>query len=313
MNRLIGIASAMLLVLLVLVPGAAAAEPWSWGRSEHVILASGTDVTLAVDQRVDLFVIFSGHARIEGEARTIWVVGGTAELVGAHATDVVAIQSRVTIDGASHVAGDIRTADSTIVGATATTVAGRVRDFGPDVVVGWSIAIGSVLFFIYVAFVVSLMIAGVVLAGIAGRQVRGAARLISAEPVSVVGASLVGLVGLITFSILAIVTVVGIPFGLGLLVLALPGLFVAGYIVAGIWLGEWILERTTPGKVRERPYLAAAVGIGVLGLLSIVPPIGGLISFVGFGAVVLAMWRAVRHGGSPTASTSSPQAVAAAA
>lgn len=303
----------MLLVLLILVPGVAAAEPWSLGRSEHVILASGTDVTLPAGQRVDLFVIFSGHARIEGEARTIWVVGGTADLVGAHATDVVAIQSHVTIDATSLVAGDIRTADSTIVGATATTVTGRIRDFGPDVVLGWSIAIGSVLFFIYLAFVVSLMIAGVVVAGIAGRQVRGAAGLIGAEPVSVIAASIVGLVALITFSILAIVTVVGIPFGIGLLVLALPALFVAGYLVAGIWVGELILGRATPGKVRERPYLAAALGIAVLGLISIVPPIGGLITFVGFGAVVLAMWRVVRRGGSRTVSESSPQASAAAA
>src|SRR5215212_4672036 len=153
MNRLIGIASAMLLVLLILVPGAAAAEPFGWGRSEHVILASGTDVTLPAGQRVDLFVVFSGHARIEGEARTTWVIGGTADLVGGRATDVVAIQSRVTIDAASLVAGDIRTTDSTIVGATATTHAGRVRDFGPDVILGWSIAVGSVLFFIYLAFV----------------------------------------------------------------------------------------------------------------------------------------------------------------
>src|SRR3954466_11201603 len=98
MNRLFGIAGAMLLTLLVLVPGVAAAEPWSWGRTEHLIIASGTDMTLAADQTVDVFVIFSGHARIEGTARTIVVVGGTADLVGGHANGIVASQGHASAD-----------------------------------------------------------------------------------------------------------------------------------------------------------------------------------------------------------------------
>ena len=65
------------------------------------------------------------------------VVNGTANLVGARADDVVAIQSQVTIDRDSLVAGDIRTVDSDVAGATATTVTGAVRDFGPDMFLGW--------------------------------------------------------------------------------------------------------------------------------------------------------------------------------
>jgi hypothetical protein len=137
--------------------------------------------------------------------------------------------------------------------------------------------------------------------------------LISTEPLQVVGAALIGLIGLVTAGVVAMVTVVGIPFGLGLLLLVLPALFLIGYIVAGIWLGEVILGRTSPGVVRERPYLAAVVGLTVVGIVSIFPTIGGLISLVGMGAVVLLMWRVIRRSRTPRAVDHSAQSMAGAA
>src|SRR3954447_2094970 len=101
MTRLLGIAGAMLLTLLILVPGVAAADPWNWGRTEQLIIASGTDITLPADQEIDTLVVGSGHARIEGHARSIFVLGGTADLVGARTAGIVAIQGHVNIDRAS--------------------------------------------------------------------------------------------------------------------------------------------------------------------------------------------------------------------
>ena len=109
----------------------------------------------------------------------------------------------------------------------------------------------------------------------------------------VIAAGVLGLAALLTVGILAVVTIVGIPFAIGLLGIALPGLFVIGYIVTGIWLGELILAQSSPAA-RERPYLAAVVGLTIVGLISFLPLIGGLISFVGFGAVMLLSWRVLR-------------------
>ena len=291
MNRLLGIAGAMLLALIVLVPVASAAEPWSWGRSERLVIVGGADITLGPDQAVEVFVVVGGHARIEGSAKTVFVLGGTAELVGARADGVVAVQSRVTIDATSAVNGDVRTLDSTIDAAPGATIGGRIRDVGPDVAFGW-IGIGSVLFFVYLAFAISLIAVGLVAAAVAGRQTRAAAALITTEPLPVIGAAFAGLLGLVLAGVVAVVTLVGIPFGVGLLAVALPLLFVLGYVVAGVWLGEQIVGRDRADV--ERPYLAALVGLSIVGALSIFPPIGGLISFVGFGAVVLLLWRAAR-------------------
>jgi hypothetical protein len=291
MNRLLGIAAAMLLTFLVLVPVATAADPWNWGRTESAVIVTGADVTLAADQTVEAIVVIGGHARIEGTAKAVFVLGGTAELIGAHADGVIAVQSRVTIDGASSVSGDIRTLDSSVDAAPGAALGGRIRAVGLDVAFGW-VGIGTALFFVYLAFAISLIAVGLVVAAVAGRQTRAAAALISSEPLPVLGAGFAGLIGLLTAGVLAVVTLVGIPFGVGLLAVVLPLLFVLGYVVAGIWIGEQIVGRARAEV--DRPYLAALVGLSFVGAISIIPPIGGLISFVGFGAVVLLLWRAAR-------------------
>jgi hypothetical protein len=281
----------MLLGLLLLVPVVAAADPLDRGQS--FVLAASTNPTLAAGDRVDVFVVYNGHARVEGEARSILVVDGTVDLVGGHVGGIVAIRGTVNVDEASVVTGDVRTYESTIAAAPGASMTGRTLGLSPDMAFGW-LQVGSVLFFIYLAFAVSALLAGLVLAGLAGRQVRAASALIGNEPVAVLVSAFLGVIGLVTGAILAMVTVVGVPFGVGLLVIVLPALFVVGYIVAGIWLGEQILARQPSGAVRERPYLAAAIGLTLVGAVSIIPPVGGLISFVGFGAVVLLMWRVAR-------------------
>ena len=277
---------------------------------ERLVLTSGTDVTLPADQSVDLFIVYDGHARIEGHADSILVVNGSADLVGASTDGVVAIDGRVSIDPATVVSGDIRQYGSTIVGADGTTVTGRIRDLGPDMIVGWG-NLGGILLLIYLAFAVSALLAGVVLAGLASRQVRAATVLIRQEPLMVVGAGFLGVIGLLTIGTVAIVTIVGIPFGLGVLAFILPGLFLVGYIVSGIWIGEWILGQASPAPV-DRPFKAAIVGLTVVGLVGWIPLVGGMIGFIGFGAVLLLAWRVLRQSPVPAAAGASGRVVEAA-
>jgi hypothetical protein len=261
-------------------------------RHDSAMILSGADATLAADESVDLLIIYNGTAQIQGDASVIWVLNGTANLVGGNAGSVVAIQSEVTLDSASTVSGDIRTFESEVTGTTATTVVGGIRDFGLDMLVmGWREWMPA-LFLIYVAFAVSAVMAGLVLAGLAGRQVRAAGALITKEPVMVVVAGVVGLMAIMTAGILATISVVGIPFALGLFALVLPGLFLVGYLVSGIWLGERILTQSPISP--ERPYRAALVGLTIVGVVSLIPMVGGLIAFVGFGAVMVLSWRVVR-------------------
>ena len=309
MNRIAAFVGALALMFLVLVPVAAAAEPWD--GNEHVILTTGGDVALTDGEHADLLVVVDGTATIEGDARSVIVINGTANFVGSNAQEVIAISSRVTLDATSVVSGDIRTISSTIDAMSGSVVTGSVRDLGPDLV-GGLVVLGSALFLVYVAFVLSAIVAGVLLAGLAARQVREAGALISREPLMSIAAAFLGILAIALLGALAIVTVFGAPFGLGLLLFVLPGLLFVGYLVAGIWVGEQIVGRTAAGVARERPYLAALVGLSVVGAVGLVPGVSGIISFIGFGAVVLLMWRILRPTTRPSAAAGAVGAPSAA-
>jgi hypothetical protein len=111
--------------------------------------------------------------------------------------------------------------------------------------------------------------------------------------------------------VLAVITVIGIPLGLAILAFVLPLLAVAGYLVVGIWIGEVILSGRRPGAAPERPYMAAVVGILALAVISLIPVVGGLVSFMGFGAVVLLLWRNFRGAGRTDVAAARPLVAAA--
>ena len=284
---------------------------WPPARGERLVILSGADVTLPADESVDLFIVYNGTARIEGHASSIVVVNGTANLVGGRADSVIAIQSQVSVDPS------LDRVAATSARSNPASPATAARSPAPSATSGSTCssagATWAALALIYVAFAVSALMAGVVLAGLAGRQVRAAGALITNEPVMVVGAAFVGLIapadgGRSLRSSRSSAS----RSGIGLLGLVLPGLFVIGYIVTGIWFGELILGQSSP-VVRERPYLAAVVGLTIVGLVSFLPPVGGLISFVGFGAVMLLSWRVLRGapGAAPYAAGVGPVAEAA--
>jgi hypothetical protein len=296
MNRVFGIVSAMLLGLLIHVPVASAADPiYEDGR---VVVSVRGDITFPAGQRADSLVVVDGKATIEGDVRTLVVINGTANLVGSHTEEIVAIASRVTLDGSTVVAGDVRVISTTVEKAPGATIQGATKE-GLDLA-GAALFVGPALFLLYLGFVIAAMAAALVLAGLASRQVRSAEVLISSEPATTFLAGLAGLFGIILGGTLAIVTIVGIPLGLGIFIGVLPMMAFVGYLVAAIWVGEWILGQASRAQRRERPYLAAVVGVIVLSIVSFVPIVGGIVSFMGFGAIVLLMWRTLRHGGSGT-------------
>ena len=95
--------------------------------------------------------------------------------------------------------------------------------------------------------------------------------------------------GLPIVAILALVTLVGIPLGLGLLA-ALGLVYALGYGAAA-----WILSRSL---LREPAawIVAFLVGWAILRVVALVPILGGLVRFAavvfGLGALVVAIWRA---------------------
>jgi hypothetical protein len=110
----------------------------------------------------------------------------------------------------------------------------------------------------------------------------------------------------IVLAVLLIVTIIGAPLGIGILLGLWPLTAFVGYLVAGAWIGDWILARMTPGVVHERPYAAIVIGLLVLQILAIVPFLSFVASLFGYGAVLLLAWRVFRHHGISETPVSTP-------
>jgi hypothetical protein len=229
-------------------------------------------------------------------------------LTGARTESVIAVRSPVTIGPGTVVLGDVMKVDSVVTRVGDGAIGGAVRDLAADSAgLGWFV--GPAMLMAYAGFGRAASAAGLLLAGLAARQVRAAEALISHQPAQTLVAALAGVFLPIFLVTMLVVTIVGAPLGIGILLGLWPLAAFIGYLVAGIWIGDWVLARTTPGTTRERPYLAAVVGLLILELLGILPFIPMIATLFGFGAVLLLAWGTFRGGAMPTAPIRQPAPV----
>ena len=261
-----------------------------------MLIAVNGDMTLPAGQTADVVVVVEGTAHIAGTARTVVIVQGTAVLEGSRVDEIWAIRSDVQLQQGTVVTGDVMTLDATVHTLGDAQVVGAVTEITPAIVaVGSILAPVAVLF--WFGFGLATLVSGLMLAGLAGRQVRKTELVISQEPVPVLIVGVAGLLVVPVLAILLMISVLGAPLGLGILFGAWPLVAYLGYLVAGIWIGDWVLARMQPGKVRERPYLASVVGLVLLQLVGLIPVLGlvsAIASLFGFGAVLLVGWRTLR-------------------
>lgn len=303
MNRLIAILTTLMLGLFLLVPAVAAAEPWDgpwFGSSdEHLVVNTGGHFTLTADQPVDMLVVVGGSATIQGSPRSVMAVDSTVDFVGGTSESVVAVNSTVGLDAASSVSGDVLRLNSTI-NAPSGTVQGNVKDLTSGL--GGALFVTSLVSVIlYIGFAIALIVAALTASRLAGRQIRESGASFRREPVNVAIAAIVGLVLSIVAGTVAIATILGAPLGFGILLIVIPAMFIVGYIVVGIAVGDAIVARLSPDG-GPRPALGAFVGMLVVTLIGFVPFVGGLLAFAGFGAVSLSLYRAMRTSSGTTSS-----------
>jgi hypothetical protein len=117
--------------------------------------------------------------------------------------------------------------------------------------------------------------------------------------------ALIGIVGPI-LAVLVLVTIVGIPFGLGMLS-ALNVLAPLGYVASSLILGRLMVKGTSTGG-RIGAFFA---GFGILRAAALIPAIGAivwvLVCIYGLGALTQAAWRAGRGSPAEPAPEPSPE------
>jgi hypothetical protein len=310
-KRLIAFAIACLVAAAFVAPAARAADPPALPHTGRVLISTEGDITLPAGEHADVVMVVNGTATILGEANTVVAIDGAANLVGARTETVVAVRSPVELGQDTVVQGDVLTYESLVHQTGNAEVLGSVDDLA-TVLLGIGMVLAPAFILLWIGFALAMLAAGVLLAGIASRQVREAEAIISGRPVR---ALVAGIIGLIVFPVLAVIliaTLIGAPLGFGILFQVWPLLAFVGYLVAGIWVGDWILRRTGPEREREKPYLAAIVGLVALGLLSIVPIlsiVSAIASLIGFGAVLQLAFAKLTS--SPTPSPTMPGALPA--
>ena len=265
------IAGAAVLLSVLATSPAFAQGPVPTGDNADQIVLTGRLVVTA-DETVDAAVIFNGPALVEGTVRDALVVlNGDAEVIGTVRQDVVVLNGDLVVRSGAEVGGDLVTQSSPQVEEGAT-VRGEQKsvttEFNIDEV-GFG---GRVVW--WIGYSVSVLILGLLLLAFAPQLFQAVRETVRAR----LGASIgwgVGLFFLLPIgSVLLLVTVVGIPLGLSLL-LALAFIYTLGYVVATVAVGNLIM-RTSSSR-----WVVFLVGWIALRLLALIPVVGGLLWFLG--------------------------------
>jgi len=296
---------ALLTLMLLLAPAAVLADD-EVTASERVVLTFNGDATLPADQQAEAIFVARGNALIEGKANAVIVIDGTVTLRGATVENLTIVNGTANVEAGSTVTNDVLQLNSVVNTAAEATIGGTVRPMAENL--AWfALFVGTAALLIWLGVALTTLVAALALSGFGARQLRAAEAVISREPVKALLGGLAMIVLPPLVLLLLAITVVGLPLALSLLFFVWPTLAFAGYLVGAIWIGEWLL-RVGGRAEAERPYLAALIGVVICGVLGLIPIISAVIAVFGLGAITVAGWRTLFHGGSTERPVIQPQA-----
>jgi hypothetical protein len=256
-----------------------------------LIVLSG-DVTVHRGEDVGEVVLLHGTVTVAGVAHgDVVVLDGRIDVTGQVSGAVVSLNGPVTIGPNAQVLGDVIARDRLDI-AEGARIGGTIRE-------GMAFTIRTPIdvfgpFATWLAVAASTLVLGVLLVLFAPRASDAVARTAFGRPVASGGFGLLTFVGLPVLGVLAVVSLVGLPLGLGLL-LALAFLYSIGFTWSAYAVG-----RTLWREPRSR-WLALLFGWAIVAAVSAIPFAGGVVWFVGsvlgVGAMTVATWGARGAGG----------------
>ena len=279
------LAVAVLAAGFAATPGAAAAQ--GGGVSGLLVRVQG-DVVVGDGESADLVLVINGDAEVRGRAAAVVVLGGTARLVGARVGHLVVVRGAAELGRGTVVEGDVWLTLARLDQAPGATVEGAVHRGVARFGWGW-LAVSPLLSVGLAVLVVGVALLAVALG--AGRMRRAVAGL-TGDAWGALAWALVLFVVVPGAAALAYFTVVGLPASLVVLGLLLPVAGLAGFAVAGLRLGTWVLRSRA-----VRPYGAAALGSLLLLAVGLVPVAGQVLvvmaAALGAGALARTFGRQV--------------------
>jgi hypothetical protein len=289
----IAVVLSALLVLLLAVGSAARA-------TDRVVITGGAVVPAG--QTVGDVVVLDGTVTIAGRATgDVVSVGGPVRVTGRIDGDLIAVSDRAVLGSTARIGGDLRYGDERPVLASGASVAGTVSNENwADAASGWG-WLSALAWWLAVS--VSTLIVGVLLVWLAPGALYAAERAVRERVGVTVGWGVAIAIGVPLLAILALVTLVGIPFGVALVLAAVPVLLVA-YMASAWVVGRRVLRNRSTSR-----WAAMLAGWAILRALALIPAAGALVGLaatvVGLGALAVALWQA-RKPGVPAAGPAAP-------
>lgn len=280
-------------LLLAFVPSSALAQDADDDAGGLLLRING-EARVERGESVGTLIVIDDNAFVAGTVRdNLFVINGDATVTGAVEGDITVISGALDLRGGSSV-NDVTLIDSDLTRATSAVVSGDVTERGD-----WFFVLPGLVFGIlfWIAMTIAVIVAGLVFAAVAGRQLRGFAGSLATSTGPTLLATLILWIGVPLVAAIAMVTLIGIPLGIGLLVFLLPALWFLGYIVFGTWIGTFLTSRAGASPDR-RPYLEVTLGLLVLQVAALIPVVG-VITLVlgglwGAGAIAYAAWTGWR-------------------
>jgi hypothetical protein len=270
-------------VMIVLPAGTAFATDGS--RDPFVVLTGSLHV--GPGDTVSDAVIFDGDATIDGSVTgNVVAFNGDVTVDGDVGGNAVALNGHVIVSGSGHVHGDV---SSRLGPQIDGTVDGSVSRNDVSVNVDRFAFVSR--FALWIGTSVSSFLLGLLLLLFAPRAAEAVASVGGSRRGAALGWGALVLVGIPIAAALTFVTIVAIPFGLGVL-LALGLLYWLGWVAGAFVLGRRLVREPTSRIA------AFAAGWAILRLLALIPLVAGLVwvvaTSIGLGALVLAARRANR-------------------
>jgi cytoskeletal protein CcmA (bactofilin family) len=269
-----------LLVFCWVLPASAFAA----GPKERIVIVG--DVLVDRGQTTKDVVVADGDITVRGTVDGDVVAANGDVAIRGHVTgDVVTFAGTTTLGRRAQVDGDVAYGDKKPRVAPRAQIGGKVKKFKAEDVGGGAIALRIGL---WLAVTISALVLGLILLALFPKAADAVARTAKARTGRsfLVGVLLFVLIPII--GVIALITVIGIPLGAGLLLAMLP-IYGLAYTASAFVVGRLVSKQGAR-------ILAFIIGLVVLRVLALVPFLGGIVWFLatilGLGALFVAAQRA---------------------
>jgi hypothetical protein len=275
-------------------PATLAQDPNLAVREDEFAAAVNDPMIINTDERVSVVLAIHNETTVNGTIRDIiMVIDGTVTINGAVTGDIVAFSSHIVL-GPNATVNNIDLNNSTIDAAPGSIVSGTIENRSNFFLLQWwsSPVFALILWVLTTMF---LIIGGVIFTLAAGQQFPAFVSATSRSIGKNILYALIVWLGVPVVALLVMVTIIGIPLGMVVLGILLPGLWWLGYTAVGARIGSLILRPFTTRHSTALAVLSTMIGVLLLQLLTLLPYVGGMAIFFsgayGAGAMVYHFMR----------------------